>query len=168
MPEIKFQGKVTRYDVGMLVNVELKSKIILLSLLLIFGLVGGLCILTELNENQESILSDPIIILLVLLIIAQFIVDSKVRHFYTHNPVYRGHIHGVINEMDIIINGEDAEARINWDTITQYRQTKDFIVLYHSNNNPVVFPETLFASSQEWEEFVALVKAKLPIAKRIF
>jgi hypothetical protein len=49
-----------------------------------------------------------------------------------------------------------------WESYTRYKQAREMILLYKGRYCVNIFTPALFASRQDWDAFVSLVRARLP------
>ncbi len=80
--------------------------------------------------------------------------------------IYRGNVHGVIDNIEITVNGTDVKASFRWNAYIDYKVSKDILLLYLGKNNFSIFMKNMFSDQTEWENFVAFAKEKVALNKK--
>ena len=75
--------------------------------------------------------------------------------------IYRKPIHGVIDETEIIISGEETMSKFLWNAFSSYKKVDDLILVYQGKNQMNIFSKKLFGTEEEWKQFEDLLKSKL-------
>lgn len=86
------------------------------------------------------------------------------RQWTRNKQLYRDY-HGVITEEHIWRSANQTETKSAWGSYVDYRISKDFILLYQSDQITNPFMREFFANHTDWQQFVTLVKKKLPEKK---
>jgi len=84
------------------------------------------------------------------------------------SPLLQHPISGQVADNGITWIGKDEEVNMPWETITQYRADRtgsNLILLYQESGAFVPFPNHLFASDENWEQFSQTIRQDIPERK---
>lgn len=80
--------------------------------------------------------------------------------------IYQGNVHGIIDNVEISVNGAYVKASFRWNAYIDYKVSKDILLLYLGKNNFSIFMKSMFSDQNEWETFVAFAKDKVSLNKK--
>ena len=82
---------------------------------------------------------------------------------YNQKPnIYRSEVFGTIDEREITISNGEVRAVFQWSAFTGYKMEKELFLLRQGKYGFNAFKPTMFSKNQDWEQFVAMAKSKIP------
>jgi hypothetical protein len=78
------------------------------------------------------------------------------------SDAWQSEYQGVITDEHISSTTEDSESTYSWNRIKDYYLINDLMLLFDNTGIYYVFPKHFFASEEDWQAFIALVREKLP------
>lgn len=76
--------------------------------------------------------------------------------------IYRSEVFGTINDKELTISNHEVRAAFQWSVFTGYKLDKDLLLLRQGKYAFNAFKPSMFSCNREWEEFIAIIKNKLP------
>ena len=97
----------------------------------------------------------------VFLLVFIFIPRMQLIAFRNPNSQLRMPRSGEITEEQISTSGPNYSNVTRWDLYINYRLSDNVIALYTSRNCFNIFPRSMFATEDDWQSFVEMVKTKV-------
>lgn len=163
MQPIQYQGKITRVDISNALNLHYKSFHWLKWATIPF-IVLLLISMLPFDFSKPDVISyflPGLLFPLAFLSMPWWFIPQQTAAFEKTNIVYRNPIHGEVNELGFALVEQAMDSRVSWSAITGIKQTKDLVLLYRGKNCFNIFTSALFASPQDWENFIGLAKSKI-------
>lgn len=168
--QINYAGKISKkeYLKAILLNnqqLRIQKWIFGIALAVIAFSIGSLMI--EDFQKYKSILQSPgILIPLFVLTFPWWMPYLQVTSYNQPGNIYRNNVFGLINDDEITISSGLVKSSSQWNAYTSWRIKDEILLLYQGKNCFNIFTRAMFASQDEWNNFLSLIKSKVSTSKK--
>lgn len=185
--EIKFQGELTKEIVKRGVRMLRNKKARRIGILYGLFMSVGMCVISfansetpapstnispQVTESVGPALGFQMILgcllpLILLIFVVYIVVRSRnANQIWKNNPGVQGNRAGEATPDHLHTIGDDFDTTIKWSGFIEYRISEDMLLLFVAKQSAHFMPREFFANDTDWQQFITLVKEKLPEKKR--
>lgn len=129
---------------------------------ILFGLISPLIGRGNVRAEDFALPIGIVIGVVVLVLVYR----RSMRKKWASNRLAQAAMSGEAGEEALRLETEYSKARMPWNVFLKRRMTPELVVIYGAQNLFFLFPRSFFSSDRDWEEFRALVAAKVAAADK--
>lgn len=159
--KIEYHGKITVADVRRAIFLNYAPALLWLNGFLLVSVLAAVVYFSLSGVLPGSYL--PFIVFVLIVLSAPYYQPFlSARAAEKPGSLYRNPIRGVVDENGVTTDNGEMHTENPWDGYTRYKQAREMILLYKGKYCVNIFTPALFASRQDWDAFVGLVRERLP------
>jgi hypothetical protein len=166
--KIQFSGLVSKDEYTNVVKYNFQKRIrstsILFGIILFFFLAGILVMAFSTPDffSRKILQFLPAMLGLLAFLSYPFWVPLFfAKGYYQPTNFYQYPISGEISEEMITLVTHSVSSSFQWNFFTKYDRCQDIVLLYNGKTSLSIFSRSLFASDEDWNNFIELVKTNL-------
>lgn len=86
----------------------------------------------------------------------------QLTSFNQKTNIYRREVFGTIDDRELTISNGEVRAGFQWSAFTGYKMDKDLLLLRQGKYGFNAFKPSMFSNDHDWEEFVSMVRSRIP------
>lgn len=159
--KIEYHGKITVADVRRAIFLNYAPALLWLNGFLLVSVLAAV-VYFALNGILPGSYLPFIFFVLFVLATPYYQPFLSARSAEKPGSIYRHPIRGVVDENGVTTDNGEMHVETPWDSYTHFKQAREMLLLYKGKYCVNIFTPALFASRQEWEAFLSLVRERLP------